>query len=287
MFLTVIFFLNHLFTPQMLFLGLLFSGVAAQGFGCVKEEYIQYDGQDVLEEVTLESPQACADRCASSEEGLFWTFGLNSKACQVKKSLQGRRGIMYTVSGTRNCGLFNMSGRNDGYFDESGRLDHIKVVASKEDNKSPPNQCADNNTATVCTVPASPAPWLALDLGSKQQVNRVEIRNTKFGGRVRDFEVRVTDSLPPSGETMFKEGDLLGSYVGDSVVWEKITIESVPSEPQPEGRYVLLQQNFNRALQVMEVAVFRPESTSSASAATLMLTLTPVALPLTLFCLFF
>ena len=161
--------------------------------GCVKEEYIQYDGQDVLEEVTLESPQACADRCASSEEGLFWTFGLNSKACQVKKSLQGRRGIMYTVSGTRNCGLFNMSGRTDG------RLDHIKVVVSKEDNKSPPNQCADNNNATVCTVPASPAPWLALDLGSKHQVNRVEIRNTKFGGRVRDFEVRVTDSLPPSG----------------------------------------------------------------------------------------
>ena len=65
---------------------------------------------------------------------------------------------------------------------------------------------------------------------------------------------------------MFKEGDLLGSYVGDSVVWEKITIESVPSEPQPEGRYVLLQQNFNRAVQVMEVAVFGPESTPSASA---------------------
>ena len=67
---------------------------------------------------------------------------------------------------------------------------------------------------------------------------------------------------------MFKEGDLLGSYVGDSVVWEKITIESLPSErePQPEGRYVLVQQNFNRALQVMEVAVFGPGSTPSASA---------------------
>ena len=43
-------------------------------------------------------------------------------------------------------------------------------------------------------------PHLALDLGSNARVDRVEIRNTNnYGNRLRDFEVRVTDSLPVSG----------------------------------------------------------------------------------------
>ena len=40
---------------------------------------------------------------------------------------------------------------------------------------------------------------------------------------------------------MFREGTLLGSFVGDPFAAEKITIEFPSSKPQPEGRYVLLQ----------------------------------------------
>ena len=49
---------------------------------------------------------------------------------------------------------------------------------------------------------------------------------------------------------MFREGTLLGSFVGDPFATEKITIEFPSSKPQPEGRYVLLQQNKNQILEV-------------------------------------
>jgi len=158
---------------------LLFSGVSAQNQSCITEAYIDYNERDIVEPVTLETPQACAEHCASIEGGLFWTYSLNEKTCHVKNSAHNsRRGIMYTVSGNRACGL-------------------------------------------------------------------------------RDFEVRVTDTLPPSGEEMFREGVLLGSYVGASVVWQKITVESRASGPLPEGRYVLLQKDDNNhRLEVIEFEAF-------------------------------
>ena len=55
---------------------------------------------------------------------------------------------------------------------------------------------------------------------------------------------------------MFKEGVLLGSYVGASVVWQKITIESSASGPTPEGRYVLLQKNNSLTMEVIEFVAF-------------------------------
>jgi hypothetical protein len=129
------------------------------------------------------------------------------------------------------------------------------TMGSQATENSFPDRCADNNTETFCTVPASRAPWLALDFGSRTQVNRVDIRATKNGGgRLRDFEVRVTDSLPTSVETMFKSGTLLASYLGVAADWQAISIEFPPSGPQPEGRYVLLQQN--KAQVVIQVVEF-------------------------------
>ena len=52
---------------------------------------------------------------------------------------------------------------------------------------------------------------------------------------------------------MFKNGTLLGSYQGVSAIWQAITIEYPPSGPQPEGRYVLLQQNKNQILEVRNI----------------------------------
>ena len=179
---------------------------------------------------------------------------------------------MYTVSGNRACGLSTMGATQDGHLGKPRRLVPIKVVVSQEENDFPPEQCADSNLTTFCAVAPSPAPWLALDLGSKARVDRVEIRNTRnFGNRLRDFEVRVTDSLPPSGtllilyvlmmryfsgEEMFREGVLLGSYVGASVVWQKITVESRASGHLPEGRYVLLQKDDNNTMEVIEFVAF-------------------------------
>jgi len=238
---------------------LLFSGVSAQNQSCITEAYIDYNERDIVEPVTLETPQACAEHCASIEGGLFWTYSLNGKTCHVKNSAHNsRRGIMYTVSGNRACGLSTMGGTYNGHLGKPGRLVPIKVVVSQEENNFPPDQCADSDNSTFCAVAPSPAPWLALDLGSKARVDRVEIRNTRnFGNRLRDFEVRVTDSLPSSGEEMFREGVLLGSYVGASVVWQKITVESRASGPLPEGRYVLLQKDDNNhRLEVIEFEAF-------------------------------
>ena len=72
-------------------------------------------------------------------------------------------------------------------------------IGSQATENSSPDGCADNNHETKCTVAASPAPWMALDFGSRTQVNRVDIRFSK-GARLWDFEVRVTDSLPTSGD---------------------------------------------------------------------------------------
>jgi len=244
----------------MLLFGLLFlSGASAQTEGCIKEEHIDYNERDIVEQKTLENPQACAEHCASTEGGLFWTFSLNSKTCHVKNSAHdSRRGITMTVSGNRACGLSKMGGTQKGHLGKPARLVPVKVVVSQEENDFPPQQCADSNSSTFCAVAPSPAPWLALDFDSKARVDRVEIRNTRnYGNRLRDFEIRVTDSLPPSGEEMFREGVLLGSYVGESVRWQKITIESPASGPTSEGRYVLLQMDNNHTrMEVIEIVAF-------------------------------
>ena len=51
---------------------------------------------------------------------------------------------------------------------------------------------------------------------------------------------------------MFKNGTLLASYRGAAPQWQAITIEFPPSGAQPEGRYVLLQQNRTQVLEVVE-----------------------------------
>merc|ERR1711934_1187749 len=253
-------FVLNLPSSIMLLGGLLFlSAVSAQNEGCIKEEHIDYNERDIVEQETLENPQACAEHCAATEGGLFWTFSLNSKTCHVKNSAHNsRRGITMTVSGNRACGLSTMGGTQGGQPGKPGRLVPSKVVVSQEVNDFPPHQYADDSTSTFCAVaPGSPAPWLALDLGSKARVDRVEIRNTNnYGNRLRDFEVRVTDSLPQSGEEMFREGVLLGSYVGASVRWQKITIQSPASGPTSEGRYVLLQKDNNHRMEVIEIVAF-------------------------------
>merc|ERR1712210_371880 len=253
----------HVVKMKMLFIGLLLAGVSAE-LGCIREHNTNYGGEDMIEQVPSENAQDCAEHCAKNEEGLYWTF--HNRTCTLRKSIPSRGGAWNTISGNRQCGLLTMRGWPFG--ETVGKLTPKAVtIGSQATENSSPDGCADNNHETKCTVAASPAPWLALDFGSRTQVNRVDIRFSK-GARLWDFEVRVTDSLPTSVETMSKNGTLLASYLGASPHWQAITIEFPPSGPQPEGRYVLLQQNRTQVLEVVEFsASFEGlvESTTSAT----------------------
>ena len=74
-------------------------------------------------------------------------------------------------------------------------------MVSHKMKENPPQQCGDSDPSTYCVVDKVPYPWLALVLASKAQVNRVEIkfRDNCCGEKLRNIEVRVTDTLPTSG----------------------------------------------------------------------------------------
>ena len=158
--------------------------------GCIREGDINYDQNDIGEPIQLESHQACAEYSVSVEGGLFWSFSFHTNMCYVKSSDSARRYLGHVVSGNRACGL-------------AQQLVPLGVIVSQKwDDNYPPHQCADSNPSTFCVVDKAPFPWLAIYLGSKARVDRVEIWNRRdcdCGQKLRNFEVRVTDSLPSSG----------------------------------------------------------------------------------------
>ena len=158
---------------------------------CTREEGINYAGNDIGKEIKLESYQACAEHSVSVDGGLFWTYSYTSKTCYVKNSDSGRRTHEHVVSGTQACGLH--------------QLVPLGVAVSQQRDDFPPHRCVDSNPLTFCVVTEAPFPWLAIYLGSKARVDRVEIWNRRdcCGFRLRNFEVRVTDSLPSSGTLSF------------------------------------------------------------------------------------
>ena len=170
--------------------------------GCIREDHIDYYGHDIGGRVALANPQACAEHCVSVEGGLFWTYSHKSKNCFVKSSDSGRRyeGTWedegHVVSGTRACGLSDRT--------TSTQLSPAEAVVSQQRDDFAPDQCSDSSNTTICVVPEAPAPWLALDLGSRAHVDKVEMssRGDCCGERLSNFEVRVTDSLPPSGDLL-------------------------------------------------------------------------------------
>ena len=135
----------------------------------------------------MRSPHACAERCVSIKRGLFWTYSYTTKNCYVKSSDSGRISfyLEHVVSGA--CGLT--------------QLLPLGVAVLQQQGNSPPHHCTDSNSSSFCAVAKAPFPWLALYLGSKARVDRAQIWNRRdcCGHRLRNFEVRVTDSLPLSG----------------------------------------------------------------------------------------
>ena len=171
--------------------------------GCVIEDQVNYVGHALGDDNTVpttqESQQACAEQCVVTVGALFWTYNKDNKECWLKTSDSDRRYHADAISGSRACGLSNRT--------ISARLTSVAVVVSKSNAQYPPSLCADGNPSTVCVVESSPAPWLALHLGSRARVDKVEIRNMLTGLGGRNFgakkpwvnKVWVADSLPSSG----------------------------------------------------------------------------------------
>ena len=71
--------------------------------GCIIEEDISYDGNDIIDKV-MESQQDCADFSKTILGGNFWTWNLGDKRCWVKTTSAGWRTRGGRVSGNRVCG---------------------------------------------------------------------------------------------------------------------------------------------------------------------------------------
>ena len=89
----------------------------------------------------------------------------------MRNSVPSRGGASHTISGNRECGLLRMRGSPFG--ETVGTiLPEAVTIGSQRPVNSSPDECADGNLTTSCTVAASTAPWLALDFGKPAQVDK-------------------------------------------------------------------------------------------------------------------
>ena len=125
-----------------------------------------------------------------------------------------------------------------------------KAVLSSQLNKAfQVSKCIDgiygknfNGQKNICHSKSEMAPWLALDFGRQVSVGRVVLHNRGdcCGDRLRNVDVRVSDTLPQTGSRKFTGGTLLGSFTGPSQDGRK---EEIKSSTERKGRYVVVQIN--------------------------------------------
>merc|ERR1719206_48905 len=119
--------------------------------------------------------------------------------------------------------------------------------------------CADDVGTTICHTRhgADNFPWIALEFSAPVQVTKVEILNAQSQWeRIGTVDVRITESLPTDGQTMFSDGELFGSFTGPGTTGGVVTLEETPKQ----GTFVLLQRNKgqhpNEVLIVSDIRVF-------------------------------
>ena len=156
--------------------------------GCILEKDVDYSGYNIIGafKAGVTSAQACAEH-SLSKGGSHWTYQYSTHFCWVKSSDSKAKILNGVISGTQACAF--------------PQLAPLGVVASHRLNDSPPQLCADSNSTTFCVVEKARFPWIALHLGLKVRISRVEIRNRAdcCGDKLRNIEVRVTDTLPNTG----------------------------------------------------------------------------------------
>ena len=72
--------------------------------GCILEENTDYVGHSIGFK-TVSALLDCANFCASTVGGLFWTYTRENDLCNVKSSSAGERPDPNAVSGNRACGV--------------------------------------------------------------------------------------------------------------------------------------------------------------------------------------
>ena len=93
--------------------------------GCTIELGINYyDRNENILRQAVTSQQACADLCASTAGGHFWTWNKDgNKLCNVKRSDSGRVSDAKVVSGNRHCGSVGENGASrEILFQDRGQL---------------------------------------------------------------------------------------------------------------------------------------------------------------------
>ena len=67
------------------------------------ETNVDYLGSDILTKSGVENQYVCAELCALTDGGLFWTYAVEDKKCYVKGSASGRTNREGHISGNIDC----------------------------------------------------------------------------------------------------------------------------------------------------------------------------------------
>ena len=67
------------------------------------ETNVDYSGADILNKSGVETQYMCAELCALTDGGLFWTYAVEDKQCYVKGSASGRTNRDGYISGNIDC----------------------------------------------------------------------------------------------------------------------------------------------------------------------------------------
>ena len=67
------------------------------------ETNVDYLGADILNKSGIKTQYVCAELCALTDGGLFWTYAVEDKKCYVKGSASGRTNREGHISGNTDC----------------------------------------------------------------------------------------------------------------------------------------------------------------------------------------
>ena len=116
--------------------------------------------------------------------------------------------------------------------------------------------CSDSSLNTWChSAGSEEAPWVALVFTGPVWVEKVELFNVNepvAAARLRNVEVRITNTLPTNRRSMFSGGLVLGSFSGPATSDQVIKMEGTPKQ----GKIVLVQMKHKVPLHLKEIRVF-------------------------------
>eukprot|EP00090_Calanus_glacialis_P024685 TRINITY_DN38360_c0_g1_i1.p1 TRINITY_DN38360_c0_g1~~TRINITY_DN38360_c0_g1_i1.p1 ORF type:complete len:190 (-),score=29.70 TRINITY_DN38360_c0_g1_i1:24-593(-) len=150
-------------------------------------------------------------------------------------------------------------------FDTSQQLLPVDVKSSSTHPCSQPTTCgaakfcSDSDLDTRCHTAhgaSEEAPWVALVFIDPVWVEKVELVNVRTdkhnAGRLRNVEVRITNTLPTNGRSMFSGGLVLGNFSGPATSDQFVVMEGTPKK----GKIVLVQMKHKEPLHLREIRVF-------------------------------